>query len=355
MKKIVLIDDDIAVLDTTVDILKLAGYKVFTASNGKEGINQVKINKPDVILCDINMPYLDGYDVFRILNRIPDTASIPFIFLSANNKNDDIRKGMNLGADDYLTKPFKEIDLLDSIEIRIDRNNKLKNGFEKNIDGFNDFIKVANQIVPLENLVKTKLRRHYLKDEVIFNEEDYITFIYYIVKGKVKRISNDSHGKEFLDDIHHTNEFFGYLNFFKDNQGKHRRTAIALEPTEVALIPKKEFNKLITQNKDVSSAFIKILSGNIFSKEERLLQIAYASVRERVANSILCLLKEQKLTLSDNILNISRFDLANVVGTSKESLIRTLSDFKKDSVIKTGRTYIKVLDKKALEKASRGF
>ena len=113
MKKIVLIDDDSGILETTVDILELAGYKVFTASNGKEGINQVKITKPDVVLCDINMPILDGYEVFRILNRIPETASIPFIFLSANKKNNDIRKGMNLGADDYLTKPFKEIDLLD--------------------------------------------------------------------------------------------------------------------------------------------------------------------------------------------------------------------------------------------------
>jgi CheY-like chemotaxis protein len=355
MKKIVLIDDDNGILETTVDILELAGYKVFTANNGKEGINQIKTKKPDVILCDINMPKLDGYEVFRILNRMPETASIPFIFLSANKQNYEIRRGMNLGADDYLTKPFKEIDLLDSIETRIERKNKLKNNFDESINGFNDFIQVANEIIPLDNLVNHKLRRHYLKDEVIFNEEDYITFIYYIVKGKVKRISTDSHGKEFLDDIHHTNEFFGYLNFFKDNQGKHKRTAIALEPTEVALIPKKEFKKLIMQNRDVSSAFIKILSGNVFSKEERLLQIAYASVRERVANAILCLLKEQKHTLSDNVLDISRFDLANVVGTSKESLIRTLSEFKKESVIKTGRTYIKVLDSKALEKSSKGF
>jgi len=129
MKKIVLIDDDNGILETTVDILELAGYKVFTANNGKEGITQIKSKKPDVILCDINMPKLDGYEVFRILNRMPETTSIPFIFLSANKNNNDIRKGMNLGAADYLTKPFKEIDLLDSIETRIERNNKLKNNY----------------------------------------------------------------------------------------------------------------------------------------------------------------------------------------------------------------------------------
>jgi len=354
MKKIVLIDDDNDILETTFEILELSGYEVYTANNGKEGIKKVKNINPDVIICDINMPVLNGYEVFRILNRMPKTSSIPFIFLSSNGQNDHIRKGMNLGADDYISKPFKEIDLLDSIETRIKRNKIIKLNFDNNIDGLNEFIDVANKIMPLNKIKNNKLRKHFLKDEIIFNEDENINYIYFIIKGKVKRFSRDSHGKEFLDDIHNENDFFGYLNFFIDNNGKHRRTAVALEPTELALIPKIEFKKLI-QNREIASGFIKILSGNIFNKEARLLQLAYASVRERVANAILCLLKNQNNKLDENLLNISRYDLANVVGTSKESLIRTLSEFKKDGVIKTSRASLKVINKKALIKASEGF
>ncbi len=354
MKKIVLIDDDKDILESTVDILELSGYEVYTAQNGKEGIIQVKNIQPHIVLCDINMPELDGFDVFRILNRMPETSSIPFVFLSANKANRDIRKGMNLGADDYLTKPFKEIDLLDSIESRISRANKLKQEFE-GIKGINKFIKVANDIIPLNIIPNNKIRRQFKKNEVIFNEDDYINYIYFIVKGSVKRVSTDSHGKEFLDEIHHQNEFFGYLNFFNNNQGKHKKTAIALEETEIALIPKKDFNKLISKNRDVATTFIKILSGKVFNKEKRLLQLAYASVRERVASAILILLKKQNKVIEKKRLHISRLDLANVVGTSKESLIRTLSDFKKEKIILTGRTDIEIINEPALIRASEGF
>jgi len=356
MKKIVLIDDDKGIRETTADILELAGFEVFTSDNGKNGIRQVKIVKPDIVLCDINMPELNGYEVLRILSRIPETANIPFIFLSSNTGNSEIRKGMNLGADDYITKPFKEIDLLDAIETRIIKSNKLKEVFNTGFDGLNEYINQTKGVNSLKEIYEKKIRRKFKKNEIIFKEDDYVNFIYFIVSGKIKRVKTDSHGKEFLNDLHTKGEFFGYLNFFNQKNSKHQRTAIALEPTEIALIPKKNFQKLIKENRDLALIFIKILSGNILDKEDRLIQLAYASVRERVANVIINLKKEEKSNQKEaELLKISRDDLANIVGTSKESLIRTLSEFKKEKIIETERAVIKIINKSALKKVGNGF
>src|SRR5579871_2286593 len=121
MKKILLIEDNLEVRENTTEILELAGYDVKTAPNGKVGVELVQHEKPDLIICDIMMPDLDGYGVLHILSKKPDTASIPFIFLTAKTEKTDIRKGMNLGADDYLTKPFDDTDLLNAIEARLQK------------------------------------------------------------------------------------------------------------------------------------------------------------------------------------------------------------------------------------------
>jgi CRP-like cAMP-binding protein len=351
MEKIVLIEDDLIIRKSTVEILELAGYKVYTSLNSKEGIKQVKEKKPDIILCGISMSELNGFEVFRILNRIPKTAKIPFIFLSSSDKKDEMRKAMSLGADDYLAKPFREIDLLDAIQTRINKHKAFKGLLsEKNYTQ-----QISNEM-PLKDFNINKIKKIYLKNEVIFKENDFVDYIYYILKGKVKRVKTDSHGKEFLNDIHTKGDFFGYLNFFKSKESKHKRTAIAVEETELALIPKKDFNLALNQNKDIALIFIKNLSGNVLDKEDRLIQLAYSPVRERVANVIIKLKKEDNINTKDlELLKISRNDLANIVGTSKESLIRTLSEFKKEKIIDTGRDVITILNKNELYKIASGF
>lgn len=119
MKKILLIEDNQFVRENTAEILELDNFDVITAENGKVGIEKALKHIPDIIICDIMMPELDGYGVFEGLNKNPKTASIPFIFLTAKSEKVEIRKGMNLGADDYLTKPFEEQELLDVIECRL--------------------------------------------------------------------------------------------------------------------------------------------------------------------------------------------------------------------------------------------
>ena len=114
MKNILLIEDDQDMRENTAEILELANYRVLRAENGRRGVELARREPPDLILCDIMMPELDGYGVLHLLARDPHTAEVPFIFLSARAERSDVRKGMELGADDYLTKPFEESELLDA-------------------------------------------------------------------------------------------------------------------------------------------------------------------------------------------------------------------------------------------------
>ena len=124
--KILIIEDEFDVLKNVETILSEEGYKAIVAKNGINGIELAKNEKPDLIICDIMMPGIDGYGVLEELSKNKDTQSIPFIFLTAKVERDDIRKGMQLGADDYLFKPFKIDELLNAIATRLKRIELLK-------------------------------------------------------------------------------------------------------------------------------------------------------------------------------------------------------------------------------------
>ena len=112
MKKILIIEDNPDVRENLSEILTLSGYEAETAENGRIGVDKAQKNAPDLILCDIMMPELDGYGVLHILSRHHQTADVPFIFLTAKAEKEDFRRGMSMGADDYIAKPFDELALL---------------------------------------------------------------------------------------------------------------------------------------------------------------------------------------------------------------------------------------------------
>lgn len=118
---ILVIEDEFQVLENTEEILELGGYRVVTASNGFDGLEAVRREQPDLIICDVMMPKLDGYEVLEALRANPKLALIPFIFLTAKADRADLRQGMALGADDYLTKPFTPKELLAAVETRLRR------------------------------------------------------------------------------------------------------------------------------------------------------------------------------------------------------------------------------------------
>src|SRR6201985_1431001 len=121
MKKILVIEDEPEMRRNITSLLRFCDYEPIAAENGRQGVEVARQEKPDLILCDVMMPELDGYGVIAALRADPETAAIPFIFLTAKGEKPDIRAGMNLGADDYLTKPVAKHDLLQAIRSRLER------------------------------------------------------------------------------------------------------------------------------------------------------------------------------------------------------------------------------------------
>src|SRR5215470_2963834 len=121
-KKILVIEDEAETLENLVLMLEMEGFKPFSAPNGRAGVTVAKKELPDVILCDVSMPELDGYGVLETLRKDAATVAIPFIFLTARGDKKDLRTGMNLGADDYLTKPASAEEVLSAINARLDRH-----------------------------------------------------------------------------------------------------------------------------------------------------------------------------------------------------------------------------------------
>lgn len=126
MKKILVIEDDYSVQSGIVDLLEAKEYTVFTASDGREGVKIAKELLPDLIICDVMMPKLDGFAVIKELTNNSATSFIPFIFLTAKAEMKDLREGMDLGADDYVTKPYDAMVLLKSVEKRLQKAEELK-------------------------------------------------------------------------------------------------------------------------------------------------------------------------------------------------------------------------------------
>ncbi len=133
MKKILIVEDDIGIRESLCDILEISGYDVSTANNGKQGFDQIMETSPDLVICDINMPVLNGYELLGALTQRSSEELLPtFIFLTAKVDNEDIRQGMNLGADDYVTKPFDHNELLKVIQMRLEKREKLLQVVPKN-------------------------------------------------------------------------------------------------------------------------------------------------------------------------------------------------------------------------------
>ncbi len=139
-KTVLIIEDNNDIRENIVEILQLADYTVYEAQNGKAGVDLAVKYNPDIILCDIMMPELDGYGVLYLLNKNPDTTNIPFIFLTARAERLDHRKGMEMGADDYLTKPFDDMELLNAIESRLKKKVAQQDFYSKSLDRLSSLI-----------------------------------------------------------------------------------------------------------------------------------------------------------------------------------------------------------------------
>ncbi|WP_299102955.1 response regulator [uncultured Winogradskyella sp.] len=348
MKHILLIEDDVILRENTAELLELSGYNVDTAPNGKIGVEKAKEVLPDIIVCDIMMPELDGYGVLQAISKNQATKYIPFIFLSAKTERQDVRKGMDLGADDYITKPFGEDELTSAIESRIAKAAILKEERERsaNIETHNeDEIKTLNA---LKNYFDDNGNTFtYPKNTVIYREQDHANYIYLINKGTVKCHQIDEQGKELVTTIYKEDDLFGYTTF-TDNK-PHKETATSIHDVELTGISAKQFNDILNDNPKIAIELIQLLSDNISNMKNQLLEMAYSSVSKKTANTILKFAEKINRKPEDPI-KISRSDLASVAGIATETLIRTLTSFKREGIIKIEGRNIKILDIEELKR-----
>jgi len=348
-KQILLIEDNMEMRENTAEILELAHYKVLTASNGKEGVRLAQTAVPDLIICDIMMPELDGYGVLHMLGKDPKTSTIPFIFLTAKAEKNDFRKGMTMGADDYLTKPFDDVELLNIVELRLRKSEILKTEFAKTAEGVNEFMDFAGGMEELLKVSQRRQPRKYEKRDWIYREGHFPNEMYFIVSGKVKTYRTNREGKELVTGLYKEGDFFGYTNLLEELP--YPDSAMSLEPVEILSIPKDDFFSLLFSNRDVASRFIKMLSDSVVEKEAHLLRLAYNSVRKRLADALL-LCRERYKKSDDEIFSmaIPREELASMVGTATETVIRALSDFREEKLVEVKNSTITILQPEKLAK-----
>lgn len=330
-KKILIIEDNFEIREGTAEVLSLTGdYEILTAPDGKVGVDLAVRNKPDLILCDIMMPELDGYGVLYMLSKNEVTADIPFIFLTAKSERADLRKAMEMGADDYLTKPFDDIELLNAIESRFRKRQKLAGGAQHKASLH---LSDDEQNYLLQDLVKDSRIKTFKKKQSIYEAGDSPIFVYYLVKGKVRSFLFYQDGRELSTDIHIHDTFFGYETVLLNE--KYSDNAASLEDCEIALIPKERFFELLYNKPMIASKFIKLLSGNVREKEEQMLGFAYDTVRKRVANALVNVAEKTVPTPEEDqvVIRISRDDLAALAGTANETISRMLADFKDEQLI----------------------
>jgi CRP-like cAMP-binding protein/CheY-like chemotaxis protein len=345
---ILLIEDNREMAENISGILQLAHYKVDVVPNGRAGVDLAQQRHPDLILCDIMMPDLDGYGVLHILHNDPDTASIPFIFLTAKADKNDFRVGMNLGADDYITKPFDGIDLLKMVEMRLKKTELLKTTYGNSPSDVSAFFNKAKEIKEFQKLSENRAVRTFKKKDLIYMEGQSPNDLFHIERGQVKTYKVNYDGKELITGLHGEGEFLGFVPLLEEKP--YNENAEALEDVRISIIPRADFIALIYSSKDVARKFIKILSNNFQEMENRLLEIAYQSVRQRVAIELLKLHERFTLLNKSGVITISRRDISNMVGTATESLNRTLADFKDEGLIEIVDDGLKIVNRSKLER-----
>jgi CRP/FNR family cyclic AMP-dependent transcriptional regulator len=349
MKTILLIEDNDDIRNNTAEILELSNYKVIVAEDGKIGVEKALEHTPDLIICDIMMPVLDGYGVLHAVHKNERIKNTPFIFLTAKTERGDFRKGMELGADDYITKPFDGTELLNAVDSRLKKLDLLKQELTPDLEGLQYLMNASFGNNVLQSLTEDRNINKHKKKQIIYSEGNHPNRLYYILKGKVKTYKTNDVGKELVTDLFSIGDFLGYVALLEGTV--YKDTAEAIEETELAVIPREDFEELVNKNAEVAKKFIQLLAKNVSAKEDQLLGLAYNSLRKKVAEALIMLQKkyqgreEEKFTI-----DIGRESLAAIAGTATESLIRTLSDFRSEKLIDINNGKITIINQKKLER-----
>ena len=324
MKKLLLIEDHDEIRENTVEILQLAGYEVLAAANGRDGVALARESNPDLVICDIMMPILDGYGVLHLFRRDDTLNRIPFIFLTAKAERADQRKAMELGADDYLTKPFTELELLAAVEARFQKNS---NGHQRSAaprklqdarDQLQDFFKSLVKEIGAEPV-------RLPKKHLLFFEGQFPQSVFWLEKGIVKHYRTTPFGKSLITQL----DFGPSIIGLSDALLPHPYPGFAEASTaiEVRVLPREKVIKALSENSNMLMNALQLQADFSKQMKDKMVHLAYTPMRERVLNesdNLRGLLLKNGYSESEKI--FSREEMAQIAGTATESLIRVLHE-----------------------------
>lgn len=354
MAKILLIEDDESISLNVTEILSLANHRIITASNGKEGIELARREHPDLIISDVLMPGIDGFGVLHILHQDPKTKDIQFIFLTSRSERSDFRQAMNLGADDFITKPFEGSDLLNAVENSLKKKSYQPLSSRKILEDDQERYNTAATPEtsdfhdPLRALINSCETVRYSKRHVIYKEGSMPRCLYFIKSGKLKTYKSHPDGKDLVMGLFGAGDYMGYAVLLEGT--RHIESAEVIEDAELVMIPRKRIEDLMNSNTQVSRKFMKLLVENLLEKEKQALGLAYNTLRKKVAEALMSF--ERKYHTSQNekfTINIGRDELASIAGTATESLIRTLTEFKQENLIEIDHGIITIINQNRLQ------
>jgi CheY-like chemotaxis protein len=342
-QKILIIEDNDDVRENLSEILVLSGYETVTATNGKLGVQAALQVNPDLILCDIMMPELDGYGVLRILSRNPATGNIPFIFLTAKTEMVDMRRGMTLGADDYITKPFDDVELLNTIEVRLQKKRSSIRHDAASMMMNNLSAQQAYDSFPPE--WKDAEPKKVIRKDLLYAEGQICRHVYLVVSGTALATRVDDYSKEVITQLYQHPHVIGVSSALTSD--RYQETIKALDDLEVLSVKRDDFIAFILQDKQLSYYYLTLMAKGLVRAEEKFLLQAYSPVRMKLA-AVLLDLYEAFAVDGKAVIPVQREELAAMAGTAKETIIRTLSEFKEEGLVKISGTDIVIDDVRLL-------
>jgi CheY-like chemotaxis protein len=344
MKKILLIEDDEDFRASTVDILSLSNYEVQSCKNGKEGVQKSLSWKPDLIICDIILPHLDGYGVLRALRNSDYLKDVLIICISGHQEIEHYRKCMEFGADDFLLKPFSPTELLKAIETRFDRHaihsehltTQSSTGREKYDD---ILVKVleGRPVVPGR------------KGSPMFEAGQTPRFVCYVISGMIRTIRFDYSGKELTTGIYTKGQFVGLSEALTG--APFMDSAIVLLNAELVLLPIVDFLQFASREPVFLSALVNQLASDLLSGNRLLLNLAYQDMRGKVALALIRLHQAYKLEdPQSTFVKQPRTIIASIAGVAKESATRTMIDFVDEGLVEVTPEGYRILNIERLER-----
>lgn len=321
---ILVVEDQLEVRENLIETLELADYIVYGAADGHEGVRLVREHLPQLILCDVMMPKLDGYGVLELLQADENTRHIPLVFLTAKAEREDLRRGMNLGAADYVIKPFYQDELLRVVQQRIlpIGNNA------SSTESTNPFPRTA--LTEILASVQEKGRERSFSDRaIIYFAGDSPQSFFRVVKGRVKLFSETSFGKCLTIDSIGAGGWFGLEDIVADSA--HSFSAAAYPEATVTIVDRVELESVLRKHPNLYQWLASQFAQDLTLRAEQLLQIAYFSVRKRVAEFLLRSVKG--LSVAGTHIDLRREDIAESVATTSESVTRVLTEFRKEGLV----------------------